>query len=246
MMIREDETLDDLQLNGFQLIQKKKGFRLCLDSVLLADFARIRPRDHVADLGTGTGVLPLLLLGRNKGQFFWGIEIQPDLADVALRNAQLNHLEAKIQVLCCSVSETAAFLPPRSMDAVVCNPPYPRKTAASSAPEEDAEEKARHQGPEEMQAFLAAARWLLREKGKLFLVYPAGDMLDLMEAMRREHLEPKRFRLVYPFADRAANLVLIEGISGGKPALQTMPPLIIHAAEGHLTNELKSIYHMNE
>ena len=246
MDIREDETLDDLQLKGLKLIQKKSGFRLCLETVLLADFAKIHPGDRVCDLGTGTGALMLLLWGRNKGRAFWGIEIQQEMAEMAQRTMILNRLEDHMKVICCPAADAAHHISRQGMDAVVCNPPWPRREKERNVHQPVARDLARHQNAAEMLSFLSAAKEILREKGKLFIVYPASDMLDLMVAMRSVRIEPKCLRFVYPFSDRPANIVLLEGVSGGKPMLQLMPPLILYQKNGLLTNELKSIYHMDE
>ena len=122
--IFEDETLEDLQIGGLKLIQKKKNFRYGMDAVLLADFANIRSRDAVADFGTGTGILPLLLIGRGKGQHFTAIEIQPEMAEMARRTMKLNHLEERVMVLQADASEAPEMLGICTMEAVVCNPPY--------------------------------------------------------------------------------------------------------------------------
>lgn len=246
MNIREDETLDDLQLKGLRLIQKKTGFRLCLDAVLLADFARIHPGDCVADLGTGTGVLPLLLWGRGKGKNFWGVEIQEELAEMAERNVKLNCLEEQIRILCCDVAEAKDFIPSRSIDAVVCNPPYPFSKKQGDAEISSSRDISRHQTAEELQVFLAATGGLLKGRGRLFMVYPSSEMLELMISLRQHRLEPKRLRLIHPFSDRPARLVLIEAVNGGRPMLQVLPPLIVYDENRRLTNELKSIYHIQE
>ena len=122
--IREDETVEDLQLNGLMLLQKKQGFRFGMDSVLLADFAAIRPGDTVADFGTGSGVLLLLLAGRGKGKKYFGIEIQPEMAEMAARTICMNHLQEQAVIMEGNAGEAELLLPPRSMDAVICNPPY--------------------------------------------------------------------------------------------------------------------------
>ncbi len=242
---REEETLEDLQLGGLRLLQKKKGFRFGMDSVLLADFAAIRPGDRVVDFGTGSGVLPLLLIGRDKGSIFHGIEIQPEMAEMARRTMQLNGLEDRVVIHQADAGRAFELFEACSVDAVICNPPYSRAGAALRNPEE-ARAMARHQEQETLDAWLAAAFRILKGKGKVSLVYPAPQMLFLLDAMQRARLEPKRFRLVYPFPDQPANLVLVEGVKDARPLLQPMPPLIIQQKPGVLTNELKSVYHIAE
>ena len=245
IQIQEDETLDDLQLRGLRILQKKKAFRFGLDAVLLADFASIHPTDHVVDLGTGTGILPLLLLGRDKGASFEAFEPQTDLAEMAQRSMRLNGLEDQIRVHALGAEAVLRVLDERSTDAVVCNPPYgmPGHTTQSQL---HSQAFSRQQQPDTLNALLNAAFLLLKGKGKLFLIYPAAQMLELMEALRCHQLEPKRFRLVYPAEDKPARLVLIEAVRGARPLLHPMPPLILYNADGSLTNELKSIYHISE
>ena len=243
--IFEDETLEDLQIGGLKLIQKKKNFRYGMDAVLLADFANIRSRDAVADFGTGTGILPLLLIGRGKGQHFTAIEIQPEMAEMARRTMKLNHLEERVMILQADASEAPEMLGICTMEAVVCNPPYgmPGRSMQNQRQELAL---ARHQGQETLSRLFNAAFRILKGKGKLFLVYPAAQMFSLMTALRTAHLEPKHFRLVYPDINHSANLVLMEAVKDARPLLQPMPPLIVCEENGNLTNELKSIYHMEE
>lgn len=238
-----DETLDDLQLDGLRLIQKKEGFRLGMDSVLLADFADIRKGDWVADFGTGTGALPLLLKGRKKGSRFFAFEIQPELAETAARTMLLNHMEEQAEIYAEDAGNAAEILPMNSLDAIICNPPYGEPGRAMLNPTEN-RSVSRHQKEDTLQRYLAAAYRLLKGRGKISLVYPAPRMLRLMELMHGAHVEPKRFRLVYPYADKPANLVLVEGVKDAKATLHPMPPLIVFEQNGTLTNELKSVYHM--
>ena len=165
---------------------------------------------------------------------------------MAERNVKLNHLEEQIRILCCDVAEAKDFIPPRSMDAAVCNPPYPFPKKQEDPELSSSRDISRHQTAEELHSFLAAAGGLLKGRGKLFMVYPASEMLELMIALRQYRLEPKRFRLVHPFRERPARLVLIEAVNGGKPTLLAMPPLIVYDENQRLTNELKSIYHIQE
>jgi len=243
--IQEDETLEDLQLNGLKLIQKKQGFRFGMDSVLLADFADIRPTDTVVDFGTGTGVLPLLLIGRNKGKTFLGYEIQETMAAMARRTMEINHLSHRVHICCEDAGEAFRQIPACSIDAVICNPPYGQPGSSLINP---AETKAisRHQNKNTLIRFFKSAFQILKGKGKIFLVYPAPQMLNLLVLLQESHLEPKKIRFVYPNAEKAANLVLVEAVKDARPTLQPMPPLLIYDETGNLTKELKSVYHITD
>ncbi len=244
-LMHEDETVEDLQLGGLRLLQKKTGFRFGMDSVLLADFAAVRKDDTVVDFGTGTGILPLLLIGREKGRTFTAIEIQQEYCEMASRTMVLNHLEDRVSVVCGDAGDAYRFMEPCSVDAVICNPPYGIRGAALTSPFAD-RATARNQEEDTLSRFFTAAFRILRGKGKFSMVYPAPQMLQAMELMHKFHLEPKRFQMVYPQENKPANLVLIEGVKDAKPMLQPMAPLIIYDSNMHLTNRLKSIYHIKE
>lgn len=242
-LIQEGERLDDLQFAGLRILQKASGFRFGMDAVLLADFARIPPQGRVADFGTGSGILPLLLHGRGKGARFDAIEIQPDMADMARRTVRLNGLEQHIAVHCLPVEQAEQAIPACSLDAVICNPPYgpPGTTLLNPS---DSLRLARHQGEDGLGAWFRAAHQLLCGKGRFSMVYPAPRMLEAMDALQAARLIPKRFRLIYPFANKPANLVLIEAVKDAKPMLHPEPPLIVYQPDGAMTDELKHIYHI--
>ncbi len=242
-LIRENETVEDLQLGGLQLLQKKDGFRFGMDSVLLADFAEIRKTDQVADFGTGSGVLPLLLIGRGKGSSFQCIEIQEEVAEMAERTVRMNQLGEQIRIIRGDARKATEYIPPRSIDAVICNPPYGTPGSALSSPL-PTRAISRNQQGDTLEAFFRSAFQILKGKGKIFLVYPAPQMLQIMTLLQRSHLEPKRFQLVFPKEDKPANLVLIEAVKDAKPTLHPMPPIIVYTPENRLTNRLKSVYHM--
>ena len=244
-ILKEDETIDDLQLCGLRLIQKKNGFRLGMDSVLLADFARIRPTDRVADFGTGTGALPLLLMGRKKGAEYYAFEIQRELAVTAARTMIINGLEEKVHIFLEDAGNASKVLPSNYLDAVVANPPYGEPGNTLKNPSK-VQSISRHQEQDTIARWLRAAYLLLRGRGRIFLVYPASGMLGLMRMMQEAHLEPKRFRMVYPWVNKPANLVLIEGMKDARPMLHPLSPLIVYEAGGDLTNELKSVYHIQD
>ena len=241
--LNEDETIEDLQLNGLRLIQKKNAFRFGMDSVLLAHFAQIRETETVADLGTGNGILPLLLCGRNKGRIYYAVEIQEEAAALAGRNAVLNQLEDRICVIHADAADIGRYLPGCTADAAVCNPPYGQPSASLTSPKKPVA-AARSQTAETLDHLLGGAFYVLKGRGSLFMVYPAPQMLHLMKKLQAHHLEPKRFQLIYPYADKPANLVLIEAVKDARPTLHPMPPMVIHKPDGSLTNVLKSVYHM--
>lgn len=244
-MIRPDERIDDLQLAGLHILQKNGGFRFGMDAVLLADFARVEERDRCADLGTGTGILPLLLAGRGRGAHFDALEIQADMADMAKRSVRLNGLTERITVHHLSVEEAETVIQPGSLDAIVCNPPYGVPGTTLLNPEKTLS-MARHQSEEGLIAWYRMAYRLLRGKGRFHMVYPAPRMLEAMTALTKARLEPKRFRLIYPYADKPANLVLIEAMKDAKPMLHPEPPLIVYEKDGSMTRELKRIYHLTD
>lgn len=242
-LLRPGERLDDLQLAGMKILQKEDGFRFGMDAVLLADFARVEPKDVAADFGTGTGILPLLLLGRGKGRHIHAFEIQPDMADMAARTMALNGITDKVTVHALPVEEALSVLEPCSVDSIICNPPYGTPGTTLLNPS-DTLRLARHQTAEGLSAWLKMAHRLLKGKGRLAMVYPAPRMLELMQSMEQARLVPKRFRLIYPAAHKPANLVLVEAVKDAKPMLHPEPPLIVYEADGSMTEELKRIYHM--
>ncbi len=244
-MLREGERIDDLQLQGLRIIQKEKGFRFGMDAVLLADFARVEERDHAADFGTGTGILPLLIAGRGRAKQIEAFEIQPDMAEMAQRSVRLNGMEGRIRVHHVPVEQAEDVIAPGSLDVIVCNPPYGVPGTTLLNPEKELS-LARHQGETGLTAWYRMAYRLLRGKGRFNMIYPAPRMLEAMTALSKAHLEPKRFRLIYPYADKAANLVLIEAMKDAKPMLHPEPPLIVYEPDGSMTAELKTIYHIKD
>ena len=244
-MLLEGERIDDLQLQGLRIIQKEKGFRFGMDAVLLADFARVEERDRAADFGTGTGILPLLIAGRGGAAHIDALEIQPDMAEMAARSVALNGLEEKIAVHNVSVEQADAVIQPGTLDVIVCNPPYGVPGTTLLNPEKGLS-LARHQSEEGLAAWYRMAYKLLRGKGRFNMIYPAPRMLEAMTALSKARLEPKRFRLIYPYADKAANLVLIEAMKYAKPMLHPEPPLIVYEKDGTMTAELKRIYHIKD
>lgn len=243
--MNDDERLDDLQFAGLKILQKTAGFRFGMDAVLLSDFVRAEAQATVADFGTGTGILPLLMWGRGKGQRFEAFEIQREMADMARRSVALNGLSARIRVHEASVEEAPSLLSSGSVDVIVCNPPYGMPGATLHNPGLS-KDLARHQDPRGLKPWFTAAYRLLRGRGRMALIYPAPMMLSLMNDLSRAALIPKRFRMIYPRVDKPANLVLVEAVKDARPTLQPEPPLIVYQQDGTMTPELRKIYHQQD
>jgi len=221
-----DETCDALFGGQLKLFQSRAGYRFSLDALLLADFVTVKVRDKFADLGTGSGVVPLVLARREKSISILAVECQDALAERAQRNVTLNHLASKIKVVRGDVRQIGALALAGSFDAVVCNPPY-RKSGSGRLSPNDEKQIARHEINGALPDFLRAAASLLRGKGRIALVYGAGRMIDLLAAMRQLKLEPKRLRMVHSFAGAEASLVLVEGVKDGRSGIKILPPLIV-------------------
>lgn len=241
MELHENERIDDLQRGGLRVIQRADGFRFGTDSVLLSAFASPRRRDRLCDLGTGTGVIPLLLYGREPTLTADAVEIQPDMAEMAARSMALNGLSGVIRVHAGDLRQIRGLLPHAQYDLVTCNPPYGRAGSALTNPAE-AKRLARHEETCRVTDVTRAAAWLLHNGGRLCCVFPAARMLELIDAMNASRITPKRLRLAHSRADMQAHLCLLEGKLDARPGLTVEPPLVIYKADGEYTDEMKGIY----
>lgn len=241
-LLQPGERIDDLQLCGLHIIQSPDAFRFSMDSVLLADFARVRPDMRICDLGTGTGILPLLLLGRCPSITCDAVEIQPDAAQRAMRTMQLNEVEDKIQVHCQDLRAVRSFLPHGGYHMVICNPPYTPENSALLSPN-PALSTARQETMCTLDDIAAAAAWLLKSRARFELMLPAARLADAFDILRKNRLEPKRLRMVHANAKRPARLVLIEAMLDVRPGLIIEEPLLVKDDQGNDTDEVKRIYH---
>jgi len=240
-LMHEGERLDDLQRGGLRILQRAEGFRFGTDAVLLADFAGIKKGEHVADMGTGTGVLPLLLSARAEDTTFDAFEIQPEVADMARRSVMLNGLEGRIRVHHADCREAAGIIGHETCRLVVTNPPYTKGGAGLISPQQS-RALSRSDSDCEIGEWIAACARLLQNGGRLCCVFPAPRFLELCDAMRAAKVEPKRVRFVVARESSAPKLVLTEGLKGGRPGLHMQPMLITHDAEGNFTQEMRRIY----
>jgi len=238
------ETLDKLSIGNLQLLQAESGYRYSLDPILLARFVSAKKGSRVVDLGTGCGILPLLMARLSDTDECIGIEIQPELADRAARNVKLNILHDRVHIVQADIRSIRDILPTGCFDLVVSNPPYRQLDSGRIAPN-DERAAARHELAGNLVDFIAAAGWLLKNGGSFSIIYLAERLPELIAGMIAEGIEPKRLRMVHPRQAEAAKIVLLEGRKGGRPGLQVENPLYIYrnnAAERDYTDEVLRMY----
>ena len=240
MEIKQNERIDDLQRGGLRIIQRTDAFRFGTDAVLLSAFASARRHDRVCDLGTGTGVIPLLLYGRENTVTADAVELQPDMAEMAARSMALNGLEDVIRVHPGDLRQIRDLLPHDAYDLVTCNPPYGKAGGTLLNPDA-AKRLARHEETCGIADVAQAAKWLLRHHGRLALMLPTARLSDAFDVLRARRLEPKRLRLVHAGAEKPARLALIEALLFAHPGLTVDPPLITHGPDGRETAEVRRI-----
>ncbi len=241
MFLKENERIDDLQRNQYKIIQDSERFCFGMDAVLLSGFARAKEGDRVIDLGTGTGIIPILMEAKTSAEHFTGLEIQEDSADMATRSVKLNHLEEKIDIITGDIKEAASLFGAASFDVVTCNPPYMTEHHGLTNP--DAPKAiARHEILCTLEDVIAQASKLLKPGGNFYMVHRPFRLADILVLMRENKLEPKRMKLVYPFIDKEPNMVLIEANRGGKPRMTVEKPLVVYKEPGVYTDEIYDIY----
>lgn len=240
-MLKPNERVDDLQRNHYRIIQDPERFCFGMDAVLLSGFARAKEGDRVIDLGTGTGIIPILMEAKTEASSFVGLEIQPESADMASRSVLLNHLEEKIQIVTGDIKEAGSIFGAASFDVVTSNPPYMTEHHGLTN-EKSPKAIARHELLCSLEDVISQASRLLKPGGNFFMVHRPFRLADIMVLLREYHLEPKRMRLVYPFADKEPNMVLLEANRGGRPRLTVEKPLVVYKQPGVYTDEIYDIY----
>lgn len=238
------ERIDDLGIKGYKIIQKEQGFCFGMDAVLLSAFASVKSGGRVLDLGTGTGILPILLEAKTNGSYFAGLEIQPDMAEMAARSVKLNHLEEKIEIVEGDIKNASAIFSHDSFDVITSNPPYMIGNHGLKNPEES-KAIARHEILCKFEHISGAARKLLKNKGVLYLVHRSFRLAEILDQLKRDGLEPKRIRFVHPYKDKESNIFLLEAVKGGKSRMIVEPPLIVYDTPNHYTKEIYEIYGMD-
>ena len=245
--LKENERIDDLQYKGLKVIQNNKGFCFGIDSVILSDFAKnIKDNSRVVDLGTGSGVIGLLLCKKTKLKEIIGIEIQKDVANMAKRSIRLNNLENMFQIVNENINDifVQGILNKNQYDVVVMNPPY-KEVGTGKQNEDEVKLISRHEIKAKLSDFIATASNLLKDKGEVYIVHKPERTIDIMQKMRENKIEPKEMKIVYPYKNAEASLILIKGVKGGKKFFKIMEPLYIYENNGEYTEQIKQIYNEN-
>lgn len=240
-LLKEHERIDDLQRNGYKIIQDPCRFCFGMDAVLLSGFARADKGDHVIDLGTGTGIIPILMEAKTEAAHLIGLEIQEESADMARRSVALNNLESKIEIVTGDIKQAVELFGKSTMDVVTSNPPYMIGQHGLKNPDSE-KAIARHEVLCTLEDVVKAAAALLKPGGNFFMVHRPFRLAEIMTCLSKYKLEPKRMRLVYPFVDKEPNMVLIEANRGGRSRLTVEKPLIVYKEQGVYTDEIYEVY----
>lgn len=241
-LVKCGERVDDLQ-NGYFVIQDPKKFCFGMDAVLLSGFARVKKGETALDMGTGTGIIPILLSQRTEGKHFTGLEIQAECAEMADRSVKYNCLEDRIQIVEGDIKEAAGIFGAASFDVVTCNPPYMIGQHGLTNPHLP-KAIARHEILCTFDDVASQAARVLKDRGRFYLVHRPFRLVELMAALTKYKLEPKRMQLVYPFIDKEPNMVLIEACKGGNSRIRVERPLVVYERPGVYTEDVLELYRM--
>lgn len=239
--LKENERIDDLQRNGYRIIQKTDGFCFGMDAVLLSGFAVVKAGEKVLDLGTGTGIIPILLEAKTEGEHFSALEIQEEVADMARRSVLLNGLEHKISIVNGDIKEASRIFGGASFDVVTSNPPYMTDTHGLKNPHLP-KAIARHEVMCTLDDVCREAAKVLKPGGRFYMVHRPHRLAEIVRTLSKYRLEPKRLKMVHPFSDKEANMVLIESVRGGGVFLKVEPPVIVYDKPGVYTDEIYQVY----
>ena len=241
VILKESERVDDLQRNGLKIIQDKGRFCFGMDAVLLSGFASCPEGGKLLDLGTGTGIIPILMSAKTKAEHLTGLEIQQESADMARRSVAMNMLEDRIDIVTGDIKKASEIFGKSSFDAVTSNPPYMIEKHGLTNPN-DAKAIARHEILCTLDDVVGAAASSLKSGGHFYMVHRPFRLAEIIRCMSAHKLEPKRMQLVYPMADKEPTMVLIDASRGGNSGMKVLKPLVIYKASGEYTDEIYDIY----
>ena len=240
--LEANERIDDLEFKNLKIIQNKDGFCFGIDSVLLSDFAKnIKKCSTVLDLGTGTGIIPILLCGKTKLQKVTGIEVQEDVAKMAQKRIKLNNLEDKFNVINENILNLNKIYENQTFDVIVSNPPYKKKDTGITN-ENEKKIISRHEISASLEDFIKISKDLLKDKGEFYMVHRPERLVDIFELMRKYKIEPKILKMVYSYKNKEPKLILIKGVKNAKPFLKVESNLYIYEDTGKYTKEILKIY----
>jgi len=257
VVLKENERIDDLERNGYGIIQRNDGFCFGMDAVLLSGFASVKAGGTAVDLGTGTGIIPILLEAKTKGAEFYGLEIQPEMAEMASRSVRLNALSDKVHIIEGDIkavsakavdqdAENAAFTEIMAklkgrVDTVTSNPPYMKDSHGLKNPD-DFKQISRHEVKCDLTDVCKAASLLLKNGGHFYMVHRPLRLPEIITRLKAVGLEPKRIKPVYPYVDREANMILIDAVKGAREECRFEKPIIVYKEPGVYTDEIYDIY----
>ena len=239
--LKDQERLDELHRNGYRIIQNPSRFCFGMDAVLLSGYAKVKEGETALDLGTGNGIIPILLEAKTKGKHFTGLEIQEESADMARRSVTLNGLDEKIKIITGDIKEAGEMFEAASFDVITSNPPYMIGQHGLVNPDSP-KAIARHELLCTLEDIIRASARLLCTGGRFYLVHRPFRLAEIMTMLVKYRLEPKRMRLVYPFVDKEPNMVLLEALRGGNSRIRVEKPLIVYKEPGIYTDEIYDIY----
>lgn len=240
--IKKNERIDDLEYKGLKIIQNTEGFCFGIDAVLLSDFAKeIKNNSKVLDLGTGTGILSILLSGKTNLNKIYGIEIQEEVANMAQRSVQLNNLENKIEIINKNIKDLENIFEKNSFDAIVTNPPY-KKINTGEKNEKENKLISRHEVTASLDDFIKISFNLLKDKGSCYMVHRPERLAEIIYKLKQNKLEPKIIKFVYSNVKSEPKLVLIKSVKNAKEFLKIEKPLFIYNEAGNYTDEILKIY----
>lgn len=241
-LLKENERIDDLEFKGLKIIQKNNGFCFGIDAVLLSDFAKeIKNNSKVLDLGTGTGILPILLSKKTNLSKIYGIEIQKDISNMAKRSVELNNLQNKIEIINADINNLEEVLELNTFDSVVTNPPY-KNINTGKINQNENKYISRHETTADLSKFINISFKMLKDNGSLFMVHRPERLVDIIFELRKHKLEPKKIRFVYANKNKEPKLVLIKAVKNANKFLKLEKPLFVYDENGNYTEEILKIY----
>ena len=241
VILKENERIDDLQLKGLKIIQNTDGFCFGIDAVLLANFCDVKKGGLVADLGTGTGIIPFIIWGKNDVKKIYGIELQPEVAEMASRSIKMNNIEEYIEIVNINLKDAPKELGIDKFDVVTSNPPYMQSGGGIINPE-DKKAISRHEVMCNLEDVIVSAKKLLKDYGKFYMIHRPHRIVDIIYLLRTHKLEPKEIRFVHPKVGKKPNMVLIKSVKNAKPELKFLDPLYVYNDDNTYTEEIHRLY----